>query len=101
MFAVSFFGFYKAISLLSIYSEFMCIRMWALTLINSEAFRLAQLLNARYRCGSSGVRFPGRSNRHSVFTAATFRRSYVALALSHGEGAPQIVVCFGVIPRVQ
>ena len=27
---------------------------------------LAQLLSARYRCGRSGVRFPGRSNRHSV-----------------------------------
>ena len=27
---------------------------------------LAQSLSARYRCGRSGVRFPGRSNRHSV-----------------------------------
>ena len=27
---------------------------------------LAQLLSARYRCGRSGVRFPGRSNRHTV-----------------------------------
>ena len=27
---------------------------------------LAQLQSARYRCGRSGVRFPGRSNRHSV-----------------------------------
>ena len=27
---------------------------------------LAQLLSARYRCGRSGVRFPGRSNRHSA-----------------------------------
>ena len=27
---------------------------------------LAQLLSASYRCGRSGVRFPGRSNRHSV-----------------------------------
>ena len=27
---------------------------------------LAQLLSARFRCGRSGVRFPDRSNRHSV-----------------------------------
>ena len=27
---------------------------------------LAQLQSARYRCGRSGVRFLGRSNRHSV-----------------------------------
>ena len=27
---------------------------------------LAQLQSARYRCGRSGVRPPGRSNRHSV-----------------------------------
>ena len=28
--------------------------------------RLAQLLSPPYRCGRSGVRLPGRSNRHSV-----------------------------------
>ena len=48
--------------------------------------RLAQLLSARYRCGRSGVRFPDRSNRHSVATVATFVRSCVAQALSRGDG---------------
>ena len=67
--------------------------------------RLAQLLSARYRCGRSGVRFLGRSNRHSVAnrlsTAGIFLRSCVAQALSRGDGprhSPQ--PHFGVIRRV-
>ena len=49
---------------------------------------LAQLLSARYRCERSGVRFPGRSNRHSVangspsfrcFFGAVLPRRYAAI----------------------
>ena len=48
--------------------------------------KLAQLLRRFYRCGRSGVRFPGQSNhiqcRQRFATAATFLRSRVAQALS-------------------
>ena len=40
---------------------------------------------SRCRCGRSGVHILGRSNRHSVATAATFLRSCVAQALSRGD----------------
>ena len=47
--------------------------------------RLAQLLNARYRCGRSGARFPGWSNRtqcrQRLATVVTLIRSCVAQAL--------------------
>ena len=52
--------------------------------------RLVQLLSTRYRCGRCGVRFPGRSNRtqccQRLGTVATFLRSCVVQALSHGDG---------------
>ena len=45
---------------------------------------LAQLLSARYRCRRSGIRFPGRSNLHSV----------------HSNGSPPLRRFFGaVLPR--
>ena len=51
---------------------------------------LAQLLSARFRCGRSGVRFPGRSNRHSVANdSPPLRRFFGAVfaeALSRGDG---------------
>ena len=37
---------------------------------------LAQLLSARSRCGRSGVRFPDRSNRHSVANGSPPLRSF-------------------------
>ena len=52
------------------------------TLPISSPIRLAQLLDARYRCGRSG--FDSRVNHieHSIATVATFLRSFVAQALS-------------------
>ena len=38
--------------------------------------RLAQLLSARYRCGRSGVRFPGQSNRLSVANGSPLLRRF-------------------------
>ena len=53
--------------------------------------RLAQLLSACYRCGRSGVQFPGRSNqaqcRQWLATAAMFLWSCVAQALNCGNGS--------------
>ena len=57
-------------------------------------------LSASYRCERSGVRFPGRSNRHSVVTVVTFLHSCVVQTLSLWRWAPPLVTRFGVIPRV-
>ena len=66
---------------------------------------LAQSLSARYRCGRSGVRFPGRSNRHSVANdSPPLRRFFGAVLCCPGakprRWAPQLVTRFGVIRRV-
>ena len=43
--------------------------------------RLAQLLSAHYRCGRSWVRFPGRSNRHSVAKGLPLLRCFFGAVL--------------------
>ena len=50
--------------------------------------RLAQLLSSRYRCGTSGVQFPGRSNRLSVVNGSQPLRRFfgAAQALDCGDG---------------
>ena len=57
----------------------------------------------RYRCGMSGVRFLGRSNRHSVANGLPSLRRFFGAVLPRryaAEMAPPLVTCFGVIPRV-
>ena len=44
--------------------SFLCFQVLRLNFASEG--RLAQLPSAPYWCGRSGVRFPGRSNRHSI-----------------------------------
>ena len=48
---------------------------------------LAQLQSARYRCGRSGVRFPGRSNRHSVANDPPPLRHFFGAVLPRRQAA--------------
>ena len=48
---------------------------------------IAQLLSARYRCGRSGVRFPGRSNRHSVANDSPPLRRFFGAVLPRRQAA--------------
>ena len=44
-------------------------------------FRLAQLLSARYRCGRSKARFPGRSNWHRIASGSPPPRRFFGAVL--------------------
>ena len=64
--------------------------------------RLAQLLNARYWCGTSEVRFPDRSNRHSVANSSPSLRRFFEAVLPRRLAAktgPLLVTRFGVMTR--
>ena len=59
----------------------------SIIIITVNISRLAQWLSTRYRCGKSGVQFPGLSNQNQrLVTVAVFLGSCVASALSHGDG---------------
>ena len=64
------------------------LRITDLCLVNSKLNRpLAQLLSARYRCGRFGVRFPGRSNRHSVANDSPPLRRFFGAVLPRRQAA--------------
>ena len=58
------------------------VRFWAGNLLAVSSV----VKRSSYWCGRCGVRFPGRSNRHSVVNGSPLQRFCVPQALSRGNG---------------